>query len=75
MKNIFYTLYCAPVMTPASVFSLPSPHSEGRKWSYLQSMGNDVWQETEEIKDIQDEAFRYLPPYELAEGWLRQKKE
>lgn len=75
LKNIFYTLYCAPVMTPASVFSLPSPHSEGRKWSYLQSMGNDMWQETEEIKDIQDEAFRYLPPYELAEGWLRQKKE
>lgn len=72
LKNIFYTLYCAPVLTPSSVFSLPCPHSEQRKWSFVRGMGNGLWQETEEIRDVQAEAFLFPPPYELAEGWLKQ---
>lgn len=75
LKNIFYTIYCAPVMTPSSVFSLPCPHSERRKWSYLYRMGNGTWQETEEIKDAQAEPFLFPPPYELAEGWMKQTEE
>lgn len=75
LKNIFYTLYCAPVMTPSSAFSLPCLHSEGRRWSYLQRMRNGTWQETEEIREAQAESFLFPPPYELAEGWLKQTEE
>lgn len=75
MEKLFYTLYCAPVLSPSNVFSIPFPHSEGRTWSYLKGKEDGVWEKIEEIKLVEETAFLYPPPYELAEGWLKQTKE
>lgn len=75
MKKIFYTLYTAPVLSSSDCLFLPYPHTEKRKWSYLVKNGDGLWEEIEDIKAAEENAFFGASSCELLEGWMKQKEE
>lgn len=72
LEKIFYTLFCAPVLTPSDCFTMPYPHVEDRHWSYLKRNFQGIWEEVTDIRIAGDKAFSQMSACELQEGWLKQ---